>query len=195
MMCCFCICVGVGGDENNTFCCQLHSKRTDEWCTAARVSLFPVLEFHLGWRRSLCPPWCSSAPVRGESMLTDTHSTRPSQSSLLTKSNSFKSSFNPPGMLFKHKIIEPNHTKLIISLARGSLTGKSLNLSVIRKVGRVRNHLQPKGFLSPSENDRRLLDIKTLVVVLLEAVRPPAGENVWVFKLVKLSRALNTLCL
>lgn len=190
MMCCFCICVGVGGDENNTFCCQLHSRRTDERCTAARVSLFPVSEFHLGWRRSLCPLWCSSAPVRGESLLTDTHSTRPSQSLLLTKRESFKSPLNPPGMLFKLKIIESTHTKLFISLVRGRSTGKSLNLSVIRKVGRVQNHLQPKGFLSPSENVRSLLDIKTLVVVLLEVVTPPAGENVSVFKLVELSRAL-----
>lgn len=93
-------------------------------------------------------------------------------------------------MLFKLKIIESTHTKLFISLVRGSSTGKSLNLSVIRKVGRVQNHLQPKGFLSPSENVRSLLDIKTLVVVLLEVVTPPAGENVSVFKLVELSRAL-----
>lgn len=33
------------------------------------------------------------------------------------------------------------------------------------------------------------------MVVLLEAVTPPAGENAWVFKLVELSRALNALWL
>lgn len=98
-------------------------------------------------------------------------------------------------MLFKHKIIESNHTQLFISLMRGSSTGKSLNLIVIRKVGRVHNHLQPKGFFSPSELVRSLLDIKTFVVVLLEAVTPPAGENVSEFKLVELSRALNALWL
>lgn len=110
-------------------------------------------------------------------MLSDTHSTRPSQSSLLTKSESFKLPYNPPGMLFKHKIIESNHPKLFILLVGGSSTGKSLNLSVIRRVGRVHNHLQPKGFLSPSENVRSFLNIKTLMAVLLEVVTPPAGEN------------------
>lgn len=54
-------------------------------------------------------------------------------------------------MLFKsdaQKVIRSNHTKLFISLVRGSSAGKSSNPSVIREVGGVRNHLQPKGVLS-----------------------------------------------
>lgn len=59
---------------------------------------------------------------------------------------------------------------------RGSSTGKSLNLSVIREVGGVHNHLQPKGFVSLSESIRSFLYIKTLMAALLEATRHQQGK-------------------
>lgn len=75
------LCGCRGGDENNTFCCELNTTRPDERCSVLLPREFLCFQF---WRSIwgsggvsvLCGPFqrrASSAPARGESMLTNRH--------------------------------------------------------------------------------------------------------------------------